>query len=167
MNQGTKLKYDKFCVEYVIHGNGAKAAIAAGYAANSARSMANQLLTKPYISDKIKKLSSEIKTETRKTLSDIAKRREEIAFGKTTELFKDKWTNIKEPSELTQNQASMVSGVSITTGKYGTDITIKTHSQLEALRDLEKMINPEIKDSQKLQLEIHNHSDSTISTKEL
>lgn len=50
-------KQQKFCEEYAASGNGTLAAIRAGYPERSARSIANENLTKPDIIAEIKRLS--------------------------------------------------------------------------------------------------------------
>lgn len=49
MNKKLTDRQERFVIEYLACANGAEAARAAGYSENSARQMANENLTKPYI----------------------------------------------------------------------------------------------------------------------
>ena len=60
LRKGTAERYDAFAMAYHTNGNnGTKAAEAAGYSKKTARQMAQRLLTKPYIQDKLKSLQAE------------------------------------------------------------------------------------------------------------
>ena len=50
-------KQERFCQEYIKDFNGTRAAIAAGYSANTATVIASENLMKPYISDRIAELA--------------------------------------------------------------------------------------------------------------
>lgn len=52
-------KQEAFCAEYLVDLNGAQAAIRAGYAENSARQQAYDLLTRPYIQKELSRLKKE------------------------------------------------------------------------------------------------------------
>jgi len=56
-------KQEMFIREYLIDLNGAQAAIRAGYSANSARQIADENLSKPYIKEAIEKAKSERQEE--------------------------------------------------------------------------------------------------------
>jgi len=61
-NDKVKARYDAFCMAYHQNGgNGQKAAEEAGYKATNARQTASQLLTLPYIEEKLESLRSEVK----------------------------------------------------------------------------------------------------------
>lgn len=57
------VKQKRFCEEYIIDFNGTKAAIRAGYSAKTARTIANQLLTKLDIKQWIETKLAEIEDE--------------------------------------------------------------------------------------------------------
>ena len=57
-------RQERFVVEYLACANGAEAARAAGYSDNSARQMANENLTKPYIVSAIEAKRSELMKDT-------------------------------------------------------------------------------------------------------
>lgn len=52
-NKGPTQKQQRFCDEYLIDFNGTQAAIRAGYSRKSARAIASETLTKPYIQEYI------------------------------------------------------------------------------------------------------------------
>lgn len=53
-------KQERFCQEYLIDLNGTQAAIRAGYSENTAKEIASENLTKPYIKERIKVLQEQI-----------------------------------------------------------------------------------------------------------
>lgn len=56
-------KQAKFVEEYLLDGNGRRAAIAAGYSEKTAHVIANENLNKPYISELIKKGQEELRSK--------------------------------------------------------------------------------------------------------
>ena len=62
----TKLtaKQQRFCDEYIKTGNATQSAINAGYSESSARAIASENLTKPYIAEYIQQKQKEIQDET-------------------------------------------------------------------------------------------------------
>jgi len=76
------LKSDRqrvFCEEYIIDLNGARSAVAAGYAASSARVRACQLLKKPYIKERIAKEMAARSNRTYITADYVLRNIQEIA----------------------------------------------------------------------------------------
>ena len=69
----TKLtdKQTRFCQEYIIDSNAAQAALRAGYAAQSVRSMACQLLTKVNVKAKIARLRAKLAVKTGMTIAKV------------------------------------------------------------------------------------------------
>jgi phage terminase small subunit len=65
------LRQQRFCIEYVIDYNGTQAAIRAGYSEDTARSIACELLTKPYIADEIKRLNDDKITRAKATADTV------------------------------------------------------------------------------------------------
>lgn len=64
-------KQKLFCQEYMKDLNGAQAAIRAGYSAKTARSIANELLTKPDIQAYIQELQEGIRKRNQITIDEI------------------------------------------------------------------------------------------------
>ena len=59
-NKKLNPKQERFCDEYVIDLNATQAAIRAGYSEKTARQTAYEILTKPYIQDRIAELQKDI-----------------------------------------------------------------------------------------------------------
>lgn len=59
MSKKLTIKQEKFVQNYIEHGNGTKAAIDAGYSDNSAKAIASENLTKPYVAEQVHKYQSE------------------------------------------------------------------------------------------------------------
>lgn len=66
-------KQEQFCKEYIIDFNGTQAAIRAGYSKKTARSIANELLTKLDIQAYIKELIEKRNERTRITQDDVVR----------------------------------------------------------------------------------------------
>lgn len=66
-------KQKRFCEEYLIDLNATQAAIRAGYSKNSARAIANENLTKPYIKEYIAKRMAEKESELIATQDEVMK----------------------------------------------------------------------------------------------
>lgn len=64
-------KQERFCNEYLIDLNGTQAAIRAGYSLKTARSIANELLTKPDIQNYIQELQEGIKKRNKISQDEI------------------------------------------------------------------------------------------------
>lgn len=72
--KNTKHQWDLFCIKYLEHRrNGAKAALAAGYAESSCRVQASRLLKNDYVKAKIKELEAEMIEEEGMSLRDVLK----------------------------------------------------------------------------------------------
>lgn len=56
-------KLEHFCERFVVHGNGTRAAIEAGYSKKTATEMAYENLRKPHVSEKIKELRKKLSDE--------------------------------------------------------------------------------------------------------
>ncbi len=63
-------KHERFCQEYILDLNGAKAAERAGYSKKTARTQANQLLTKLDISERVAELK-EVRSERTQVTQDM------------------------------------------------------------------------------------------------
>lgn len=73
-------KQQRFCEEYVIDSNGTQAAIRAGYSKNSARQIADQLLTKLDISQRVNELKLEIQKRNEITADFVLNSLKEVAL---------------------------------------------------------------------------------------
>lgn len=70
-------KEERLIAEYVIDGNGTRAAIAAGYSARSARNTAQEVLARPHVKAEVKRrqrgLVKKLEITAEKVLGDIAR----------------------------------------------------------------------------------------------
>jgi hypothetical protein len=106
MLQTTKERYSDFASKYVNNGlNGAKAARDAGYKEHSARSIACQLLTIPYVKDEINRLQA---LEAKKA-------------GFTIQDAHQLYTHAYAMAERTRQSGAMVSAVTGIARLYGYD----------------------------------------------
>ena len=69
-------KQERFCYEYAASGNAYQSALAAGYPARSARSIASENLTKPNIVEKIKEITQSRTTE---LIMKVERRKEKLS----------------------------------------------------------------------------------------
>ena len=70
-SQKLTIKQKRFCDYYISLGNGAQAAIKAGYSKKTARQVANEILTKPYIQDYITIQNSKLEAKRFATLEEV------------------------------------------------------------------------------------------------
>lgn len=121
-----------FCDEWLIDQNGKRAAEAAGYSKNTARSQATHLLqmqcVKDYIAKKTAKRCKKLEITADRVLQEIGR----IAFNDVTELPNvrngDTMT-IEDFRNLTADQRAAVSNVEIADGI----VKIKFHDKMKAL----------------------------------
>ena len=114
-------KQKAFCENYVSCGNATQAAIDAGYSTKTAKVIGAENLTKPYISDYIKKLQSKIEDskimsakERQQTLTDIARNVEERSENRikaidTLNKMSGEYINKVEVSGITQEKNKLSS----------------------------------------------------------
>ncbi len=86
-------KQQMFCKEYIIDLNGTQAAIRAGYSQKTARQIATEMLSKPYIQEHVNSLmdnrSKKVEITADNVLQDILDTREEARIdGKLNERIK-------------------------------------------------------------------------------
>ena len=137
------LKEEKFCLEYVKNGNGAKAATLAGYAEKSARVTASKLLTKANIQEKVKHYQENIAETLNLSAARIANEVSKIAFTTMGDTRKN-WMTLKEFNKLPEEAKAAISEVHhetrIVDGKKVVYVKIKMHNKLDALRELNNML---------------------------
>lgn len=137
----------KFCQEYSVHGNGGKAAIAAGYAPDSARITASKLLTNANIKSYIKALQAENLKAAKITRDRIANEFAKIAFLNPKKAY-DVNSKLKPIQEMDNDTAAAISGIDVEElwerGEEGMEQTgvtkkIKFVGKIQALENLAKM----------------------------
>jgi len=137
-------KQSAFCEEYLKDFSGTRAAIAAGYSKKTARSIAAENLTKPYIqrqiSQRAQAIARKIEIDTERALSEIAR----SAFIDPKALFKDDGT-MKPISELPDNVSCALAAYEISTRHDEDEMPIvttkvKMNDKLKALEMLGKLL---------------------------
>lgn len=101
-------KQKRFCEEYVIHLNGAKAASDVGYSKRTARKQASRLLTKADLKQYIKDLLDKKAIRSEITADRILEEIRRIAFFSLSSLYHDDG-RLKEPHELTVEDGAVIS----------------------------------------------------------
>lgn len=103
------LKERRFCLEYLVDYNGARAAVAAGYSEKTAAAMAVKLLKKPHIKSYVDKMEGEL-------VEDVKLRKEDIltqlyyALTRTVDDFIGPDGEVLPMSEMDIRAKSMIDG---------------------------------------------------------
>ncbi len=105
-----KPKQERFAREYAIDQNASRAAIEAGYAANSARITGCRLLTKDNIKAFIDKLLEEQSKRTDITADKVLTEISKLAFGNVQDFY-TKAGKLKAIQNLTPEQAACISEI--------------------------------------------------------
>lgn len=164
-------KQIRFCEEYVIDWNGTRAAIAAGYSENTAKQIAAENLTKPYLVEYIDKIKNDLSrlsgVTALRNINELAK----IAYSNLAEMVDESGT-LKPFSELTDAEKAAISELyteSVTIMEGEATITkrkIKLHSKIQALDLLNKMLGFNAAEKKESTLTVKNDI-SNLSTEEL
>lgn len=138
-------KQRKFCDEYLIDLNATQAAIRAGYSPKTARMIANENLTKPYIKEYIEKRMAEKEKELIADQDEVLKYLTSVLRGKSqsTEIIvegvgdgcSEARTILKEPSEKDRLKAAELLGkrYGLYTDKVEANVNDTTRSELSEL----------------------------------
>lgn len=136
-------KQKRFCEEYVIDWNGTRAAIAAGYSEKVARQIANQNLSKLYISDYIEEIQKDLSKLSGVTALRNILELKKIAYASIAQ-FKDGWMAEKDFNDLTEDQKSCLSEIVHQTKSYKDStekiVKFKLHDKQKAIELLNKML---------------------------
>lgn len=141
-------KQRRFCEEYVIDWNGARAARAAGYSENTAEVIASENLRKPNIQAYISEIQKDLAKLCGISAAMVANEYKKIAFNSAASLRRD-WDNVKDWNELTEEEKAIISEVeTITTNRMTDDgalliekkLKFKTYDKQRALAELKKML---------------------------
>lgn len=163
-HQGTELienssltdKQKAFCEEYIIDNNASRAAIAAGYSENTARQIAAENLTKPYIMEEIQRLQDARSKRTEITADRVLKELAIIGYSNITDYLrvveknvvvgyeenedgsqkpvmrKQKIVEIKETDDMDPRAIRAISEIKQTK----TGISLKLYDKPKALQDI-------------------------------
>lgn len=148
------VKEKKFCHQYIIDWNGARAAREAGYSEKTAREIAHDNLSKPHIQQYIDYIKDDFEKE-----SGISKLRQlneliKIAYSSVSHLH-ETWIELKEFESLTEEQKSCIESIETKTEKrleYNIEskerdkeieikyVKLKLHSKIQAIDQINKMM---------------------------
>lgn len=144
-------RQDRFAVEYVVDGNGKRAAIAAGYSATSAEVTASKLLRHPKVGARIAELNQEAARRVSVDRDEILRELSIIARAKITD-FVD-WQQSVIPQEGGESKTlteiclramdeippeKMAALARVENTRDG--IRVVLHDKLSALRDLARLL---------------------------
>lgn len=145
-------KQRKFCREYIMDYNAARAARDSGYSEDSARQIGHDTLTKAYIQAHIKDLESDLATTLGITKSRVLNEHAKLAFSSIAHLH-NTWIERKEFEQLSDDQKSCIQEITTQTRKErinkGTDeetlvdvdfVKIKLYDKQRALDSISKML---------------------------
>lgn len=137
-------KERRFCEEYVIDWNGARAARAAGYSEKTSNVKASQLLTKVNIQAYIEEVQKDLSKLTGVTAARNILELKKIAYTNISDLKRD-WLTLEEFDNLTEEQKAAIAEISTTETTFGEDgkktsIKFKLHDKQKAIEMLNKML---------------------------
>ena len=141
-------KQQAFCEEYVRCRNGAEAARLAGYAPESARRTAHDLLHKePIVRQYIRILEDELREKAQISRERIVSELEDISFSSVGDVLdiKDGFVSVKNTDDWKDTAKASVSRVRL--GKDGMAAEIIMHDKIRALDLLSKICGYQDKDS--------------------
>lgn len=137
------LKQIRFCEEYLIDFNGTQAAIRAGYSKKTAQEIASENLSKPIISEFIKKRQAELSKNASVSAQDVLNELKKIGFSNVQDFIKEGFT-IEEIQSLKKEHAAAIQSISIETtefkGSTTTNVKFKLYDKISALEKIAKHI---------------------------
>lgn len=137
------LKEDRFCIEYVKCGVGAKAAVIAGYSQKTARTIASKLLTKVDVQQRIKYLKENVAETIGVNPAMVANELRKIAFSSVSDT-RTSWMTLKDFKKLSEDARAAIAEVQYVTETVGRKkvsmVKVKLHSKLSAIDSLNKML---------------------------
>lgn len=151
----------RFCDYYFESLNGAKAAISAGYAENSARQQAYQMLATDEVQEYLSALREEYQIKSGINKQRILEEYAKIAFSDIRELYAGD-NQLLDIRQIDDTTAGAVASVEVDEVRAG-DLTIgytkkvKLHNKLAALESLGKHLGIFEKDNTQKKDEIHIH----------
>ena len=167
-------KEKKYCEEYVIDWNKARAARAAGYSEEWARSIGYQNATKIHIKQYIEFIKNELER-----LSGVSKLRNvmelsKIAFSSIAHLH-NTWIELKDFEELTEDQKSAIESIDTKTVTINFDeqtkqveyVKIKLYSKSDAIKTINEMMGYKAADKIEHSGTIQTVDLAQLSTEEL
>ena len=139
-------RHSIFCREYVRHGNGAKAAIAAGYSPDSGKVQASRLLTNANLSDIIHGLQQSRLARLDVETDRLAMELYAIALSRITDVGEiiDGEFRICDTTALTDTDIAAIASITQAVTERGdTKVTrteVKMHDRLTAIKELARIL---------------------------
>jgi len=121
-------KQEMFIQEFIIDMNGSAAAIRSGYSENSARQIATEMLSKPYIQEAVAKAQHKRNERVQITQADVLERLIRLADAAEQD---DEKGNALRAVELLGKTMAMFTDKQETTGKNGGPIELDTKVTVE------------------------------------
>lgn len=135
-------KKQKFCESYVLHGNGKKAAEAAGYAASRAAVTASEFLQEYEVQQELTRLREELLQNAEISRDMLVRELKGVAFSDITDYVQVSGggVDIKSFDDLPAHKRGAVAEVSEQANDFGgSSVKIKLHPKLDAIGKLLKM----------------------------
>jgi phage terminase small subunit len=133
-------KQAEFARQYLLDLNATQAAIRAGYSAKTAQEQASRLLSNVMVRRLVEDLQKARSESTGVTADRVISELARIAFGNQRAVMT--WgadgVSLRESSQLTDDEAALVSEVAETVSAAGNGLKLKTHDKVRALELLGK-----------------------------
>lgn len=143
MEKKLNRKQQRFCEEYVIDWNATRAAISAGYSPKSAKQIAAENLSKPYLREYIDEIQKDLSKLSGVTALRNVLELKKIAYASISQ-FKNDWMTEKEFDSLSEDQLACISDIQyqIRTIEKTTETVVKfkLHDKQKAIEILNKML---------------------------
>lgn len=148
-----------FCREYIVDLNASAAAVRAGYSADSAKSIAHELLSKIEVSDEIQKLFDERATRIQVTSDDVLREFHSIGMSNIKDFVTSDF-EVKPLDEIDFVKAKAIKSIkkTVTESEYGskTVIEFQLHDKLSGLTNIGKHIGFFEKDNEQAKAKTTN-----------
>ena len=138
-------KQHRFCEEYLANGyNGTQAAISAGYSEDSARQLASDTLSKPYIQTYLEDRKAQIAARLEVNQDRILRELSRIAFSDIRKLYNVDGA-LKSVHDLDDDAACVLASVEtyeerIEGEAVGENKKVKVYDKLKAIETINKML---------------------------
>jgi phage terminase small subunit len=128
-------RQERFVEEFLVDLNGTQAAMRAGYSTKTARSIAQENLTKPAIVTAIQKAKAKRAERVQLTADDVLNRFWDVASVSVTDFIE--WTNeswrVKSSNEVPPSARAAIQSINIKQDGSGLSISVRMHDKLRAL----------------------------------
>lgn len=137
------LKQQRFADEYIITGNATQAAIKAGYSKKTARAIANENLTKPYIKEYIDERLAKLESEKIATQEEVLQYLTSVMRGEKTEpLLVLDGEGTQKVIEAVPNVQSRTRAAELLGKRYGTFTDrVDINAQIESKPKFDDIVN--------------------------